>query len=763
MSTTYKEYRTEDDKPILVEAARRDGAGKNIQNNYAKQVGYYGAMGVGKSDEAKSLETAVGVEDETPFSNATVGINSDVTTGMQQLKKLVGIKLAKNQWVYNWNFTSDGGGWTAYAGTTGTVTFENNVGKAVFHGEKLASGQFQFYTHINCVAGHIYLLKCKMRINALRDGTLCVASYGVNYQNRTYAKEVNKWIDTCMFFTKQQSTNGLEVGAYYISSNIEDGDSLELKEFCCYDLTQMFGNNTIVNAILGNGNDDEKFANLMLFLGGWLPTTYDTGSFTDCKSAKLKTIDYNLCKEQWKQGDWNNPALSTRVTATNDTRIKLEAGKTYLFKKHTGEDYGFSAALLEEIDSTSYFSTIPWTSTQALYTPDRDCYVAVVFGKGSNWSANITPADVTRDVKFSVSLYWDGSKTDYEPYAEHEIELPNKDLNGILCADGDGNLYADGDELYPNAEGNKKRYAKVRLGSLVWTWETSNNRFYATLPYKAGGESNTTYNWIFGNVRISNTYDNKGNQDDKSFFIYMGSAQKSIYICDSAYAGDASALQTALANVYVIYELDESEQEELEAEQYPENFYGDDFGIMMFLDENNNVITGLQGCEMFYKANVAGFAESLGVKANWDPDYFMGQEDKTALDAKDNQIIAAVGGTLRNCLAVKESLNFRDTDVLDLSIFDWTYEAANHRFYTRTSNNIMKAAATSATKAKILCTEYENTDSGTASSNPAYNCIALDNSNPNPYIIIHDSRFENASQLKAALKNVLLAYEKASS
>ena len=730
MSTTYKEFRTEDNKPILVEAAKRDGSGKNIENNYAKQAGYYGAMGVGNADEAKSIQTSVGNEDKTPFGFMTVGGQSDVTTGIQKLQKLVGVNLVKNQLI---KITTAGSG-TVVNDYTAILPYVLN-------------SYYHMTDAFTTVAGHKYLLVVKTE--------------GANWRLVQQGDMPYLGAETCKAgYMTVVTASGSDVNELCMVNQEASETEVDTKIECRFiDLTQMFGNNTVLNAILGDGNTASQIANLMLFLAGWLPTTFDAGSFLEPEVAELISRGFNQWDEQWEKGTYNADTgvknNADRLRCKNPIRVL--PGQTYYFRVGAN-----SGGFLYWYDASgNYLGRQTQSRNSTFVVPRNAAYMTFnmysEYGDGTSYANDIC-----------INLSWGAERDgEYEPSNIQRYQMPKAKLHGILKvgtdSNGDPYIYADGDEIYPNQEGNKKRYAKVRLGSLAWTWETSNNRFYATLPYKAGGEPNATYNWIFGNVRISNAYDNKGNQDDKSFFIYMGSAQKSIYICDSAYAGNASALQTSLANVYVIYELDESEQEEFEADAFPENIFGDDWGTFQFLDENGNEIVGLQGAEFFYKANVAGFAESVGIKANWDPDKILYEADKTELNNKDNLVNAAVGGTLRNCLAVKENLNFRDTDVLDLSIFDWTYEAANHRFYTRTSNNIMKAAATSATKAKILCTEYENTDSGTASSNPAYNCIALDNSNPNPYIIIHDSRFENASQLKAALKNVLLAYEKASS
>ena len=54
MSRAYKKYSTSDNLPIQVESAIRDGSGKNIENNYAKQDGYYSSLTSGLANNLNS-------------------------------------------------------------------------------------------------------------------------------------------------------------------------------------------------------------------------------------------------------------------------------------------------------------------------------------------------------------------------------------------------------------------------------------------------------------------------------------------------------------------------------------------------------------------------------------------------------------------------------------------------------------------------------------------------------------------------------------
>ena len=65
---TYKKYATKDNTPIQVQSAIEDGVGKNLQNNYAKQDGYYNKLTSGYSENLTPYSSESGVTQNIPFS-----------------------------------------------------------------------------------------------------------------------------------------------------------------------------------------------------------------------------------------------------------------------------------------------------------------------------------------------------------------------------------------------------------------------------------------------------------------------------------------------------------------------------------------------------------------------------------------------------------------------------------------------------------------------------------------------------------------------
>lgn len=114
----------------------------------------------------------------------------------------------------------------------------------------------------------------------------------------------------------------------------------------------------------------------------------------------------------------------------------------------------------------------------------------------------------------------------------------------------------------------------------------------------------------------------------------------------------------------------------------------------------------------------------------------------------------ALGGTLRQCLCVKESLDFDNTAWIDLGTLNWNYDSDYNMFWARIttmkdSDNTMN----------LLCSLYK-TASGTSRVNGiivSYGYHAYNEIN------VFDNRYTDTTTFKNAMKGILLAYEKASS
>ena len=670
-----------------------------------------GVRVVAKSQVAEGLSTNVGTLDKTPFAYMTSGGQTDVETGYQRNLKLVGSTIVKNQWAKE--LTSDD--WTTYGGSTtysdGVATFT-----ASSQGGTLQSNNLSGLNHICLIMFQIKLTTATDSVYARLTG---------NEGGNIAISSSTNWQTIFAIRTPTGATRRLEI----IDNRASGWDAIQVKEVRFIDLTQMFGSNDVVNAIIGN-DTSKQVANLMLFLGGWLPTTYDTGTLIPSKSAYLKSVEYNQWDEEWELGQlsWSagaNSPSNNHIRSKNYIRVVPNA--VYYFKKpsDTSCDIHFYDINKNHIEAL-YFSTTDTTFT----TPSNCAYIR--FMMQTNYGT-------TYNHDICIFIYWDGSKITYEPYEQKIEPLPNIEINGILKVDGSGNVYADGDELYPDGTG-KRRYGVVDLGTLSWSY---------TAETFVGDFTGLNVLARTRNAICSKYEENDyGHLSDKQFGITPWVSQ-GIFIKDSSYT-DATTFKSAMSGVYLVYEL--ATETDITSTSFNENIFADDFGTLQFLDENNAEIVGLQGCEIFYKANVSGFAESLYVRTNGEPSDVVVQSEltaeETARTSQDTILLNAIGGTLRQCLCVKETLDFEDTDFVDLGTLNWVYSPSDNAFYSYYS--LQKS------QGKSLCTVYV---SGNWSSILSGNKIVYLGGDS---IWVKDTAYTDATTFKNAMKGVLLAYEKAS-
>lgn len=114
----------------------------------------------------------------------------------------------------------------------------------------------------------------------------------------------------------------------------------------------------------------------------------------------------------------------------------------------------------------------------------------------------------------------------------------------------------------------------------------------------------------------------------------------------------------------------------------------------------------------------------------------------------------ALGGTLRQLLVVKASIGFDTTDYVDLSTLSWSrYQfGSNYVFFANLTTK--KSYAT-----KGICTKYNIPTVVTAPADLTDK--QMDISVNQTFVYIRDDDYSNATDFTAAMKGVLLAYEKA--
>ena len=577
--------------------------------------GNYPTMSVGHADSSASIDTEVGNNDQTPFNYQTSGGSADLETGMQKLNKLVGVDIVKNQWVKNPTFSSSSN-WSSSDSGKGTIAIADNelIYSVILVGNSYDNGFYQtleksFDNHLVLVAMTLKSSRADVKIGFDICNVSDSGSFTLSTSYQTFFKIITADAGGNLFICTRGGT--------------EVGDTISCKEVAFIDLTQRYGSNDVVNAIIGASN---QVANLLKFDNDLLnDTSYDTGTLVNSKSAKLKTVGYN----QFAGNSADNPQYvgdyyisNTFEKSSNSSyrmfRIKCQPSTTYCFLADEGTISSFANTRYVDKDGNLISGTFSGYNQQyaTRTTPTNCAYIEISMSKSYTHNA-------------CVFLYWDGSKITYEPYEEHEYDLPNKDQHGILKVSS-GKVVADGDELYPDGSG-KTRYAVVDLSTLSWSTienyrGTAMTLYYASLPSTAISSSNNpiistkyigiSYNQMYSDPTLFN----------KRIAINSYSTVREVCILDTDLTSSSQISGT------LVYGKEETELSNQGA--FSENIFVDDFGTMQFLKSDNSQINGLQGAEIFYKANIAGFAESLYVKTDGSVDDLVVQSELGAVSTR---------------------------------------------------------------------------------------------------------------------------------
>ncbi len=287
----------------------------------------------------------------------------------------------------------------------------------------------------------------------------------------------------------------------------------------------------------------------------------------------LKVKSPNIWDEEWEVGIYSSTDGQPDNSYTNNIRSKNA---------------------IPVLPSTTYYIYTGVGQVKVLYYTSADGFISVTSTAAAY--AFTTPSNAAF-IRFNTNNAYGATYR-----SDITINLSNPGHNGHYYPHGEFAPYADGmkdagtayDEL--RSKSTTRRMAKVDLGTLTYIlYSSANHTFRCTIPGKKKAE---------GNCICSNYVQSSVSKDAMADKEMQGIAgYEYLYIRDTAYS-DATAFQTAMSGVYLIYEQANPEDFEL-VTPLDLMIPSDALGTQRLLPENGATpTTAPMVAEITYGANI---------------------------------------------------------------------------------------------------------------------------------------------------------------
>lgn len=498
--------------------------------------------------------------------------------GNHLFDKLVGGTVAWNQKIKNGNFanTNDWG-----ANVIQTFSVSNNV--ATLNVSTISSG---IYQNSNFIVGHIYLWS----VDIINGGKIQVGSGA--FGSRMYIDSASQ---TFRRFGRI-GVAGLDSAVFVVYANEDLEQTIQVKNYVCFDLTAMFGSTiadyiySLEQATAGSGVNFFR----KLFPKDYY--AYNAGELISVKTSEHKTTGKNLLPPCNITGSGsiaittNNGEYTISGTASGylqfiaTNTIKLPAGN-YALKNFENTDTHLEFQIRSTDGLTVYAASSTGIGTFTLDKP-TELKARIVIATTSTITINQT-------IKPQLEL---GSQaTAYEPYTEHNYALDDVDLRGLFKLDSNNKLYADGD-TYESSGDVGRRFALLDLGTVDYVVEATGQsgkyryRFSSSVDAVDSDTSKVHSISKLELLRQAGTYD-----ADKDGYTIVGGV---FYVFLSAYSNsaDPSAVKAALSGVYLLYEKTTPTTEQADPFTNPQEV--DEYGTEEYVD--NRPVAIPVGHETYY-------------------------------------------------------------------------------------------------------------------------------------------------------------------
>ncbi len=694
-----------------------------------------GSIVTGHSEVADNLtpySEDSGTVQSNPFISQGTGTDNNsviVTTGTiaRQLEKQ-GNTIVKNQLITNGNFASNTG-WSANASNIAIAS-----GKCTVTPTSAWGGIYQ-NCNVPVVAGHKYLLMAY--ITKTNADTTIVLQYGEDIENAVQTSALTKQlvykIVTASLLSEQYA-------------RVRDRSSalapFDVEDFHAHDLTQWFnGNDNIPADLLAHPEHFSWYYNGSM--------SYDAGSLQNCNGKYLECGQgRNLFDQECELGSIDG------TTGQNKTASNCIRSKNYIMVVPNKPCYlycGYQiassiydvAGFFYDKDFNYLGITIPCNNT-SFNVPANARYFR--FFLASNYGT-VYRNDISIEEYYTPAEGGEGYGEMHDYIAPIRIDTGNETLKAF-------------DKKLPSGVIGRNTGEVTNASQLAWQRVDSGYGFYRFIT-RLTGKGVGNVNLICEKYAL--TGETQGaNQPDKS--IKGSSSDNYIFVRDDSIT-TIEAFLSVMANVKIQYELAEPTTEQ--GTPFDEYIDINDYSYMCWFDTDGNLVSIPQGLKIQYPVNYKGFTDDLYMRTNGDAGAIALGEELTdeALNArgyyKMQDLLTAfgangmVGGTLRQTLCAKESLDFENTECADLGDCSWSYNSTYGFITLSLVNNVKKSSTT-----KMLSTLYEQDDYTTIIAGGTNMKIGVHQSLG--YIVVSNSAYTDATAFKNAMKGVLLAFEKAS-
>lgn len=670
--------------------------------------GNYQTMTVGVADNLSPYDENSGDDQDTPFILQATGTGNgtqpDFSTGSFALmKEKQGNTVVVNQLVNPSNLKASGSG-TNYSFTTNQTTGEITlvVSDTIATETNIQLTANSSTVFLKVPTGHTVFYDIHNSNNKIRF----VNEYNGQryYQQGIFNQPAGAY---GYVFLGIILVEGLEAGTYKINLKVTD-------------LTQWF-NGDIQQDILDNPS------NFFRYYQGSL--AYNTGALVNANGRYIKCIGMNQWDEETQVV--NNTYLTTK------NYQKCIGGQTYYIKTPSGYGTTGSTSIFTngfywyDANFNKIGATIYEFSNHLATAPANACYFK--FNLPNNYGT-------TYNNDVSINLYYEDEPRclTYEPYQvltnnDTGVEVLRKARNVKDTKAPDGTITR---RIGAYTFTGNETYTLVGAGG-IYRFNDSGSTLHIK-PVARFEDVGNLINEFNASVQSLNDLYDKVEYSTNNRVIGIYNSSGSIGLSIALYNDRAS-----LVGKTIYFELAEPTTEQ--GTPFSENLDIDDFGSMDFGSDIP------QGYLIFYPVDYKAFIDTFYKYTDGTPSNVALKSDLQPLNDKDTQLLNAVGGTLRQCLCVKESLDFDNTAFVDLGTLSWSYDNTHNCFYAKISS--MKDSSN-----KIICSNYQTKTTYEMVNKSVTNC----HWNVTNELNVYDNSFgTDTTTFKNAMKGVLLAYEKA--